>query len=602
MKRILILIIGLVGFISSHAQLMQTKEVFTHADTLRGSDNENRDWWDVMRYNIIVKPDYATKTIEGTTSILFFSKLRVYQKKREKGELPPEAIMVSTDKFMQIDLQQPLIVDSIKKKRYNIMALSQSDRQRISNNEEDSESEKVDFRRDSNIIYIQMSGESITQYDNDTNLYKIVIYYHGKPREAVNPPWDGGWVWTKDSLGNPWMSVAAQGLGASSWFPCKDIQSDEPDEGIRFEINCPDSLVAIGNGNGRIIGGINKEETSKSNPMVFFWKVKNPINTYDIIPYIGKYTNFDDTYQGEGGKLDLSYWVMPYNLEKAKKQFAQVKPMLQCFEYWFGKYPFYEDSYKLVEAPYLGMENQSNIAYGNKYINGYHGSDLSASGWGLKWDFIIIHESAHEWWGNSITSKDIADMWIHESFANYAETLYTEWLFGKEAGNEYCIGTRKRILNYKPIIGPYGVNKEGSGDMYYKGGNMIHNIRHIINNDSLFRNILRGLNTTFYHQTVTTEQIEAYINKHSGIDFQKIFDQYLRTTQIPTLTFVLDKSKQQVTLHWTNCVEGFNMPVTIPITSKHLTVTTQEQSFPLTKEELDWFTTKNLLNTYYIRL
>jgi len=279
-----------------------------------------------------------------------------------------------------------------------------------------------------------------------------------------------------------------------------------------------------------------------------------------------------------------------------------VKPMLQCFEYWFGKYPFYEDSYKLVEAPYLGMENQSNIAYGNKYINGYHGSDLSASGWGLKWDFIIIHESAHEWWGNSITSKDIADMWIHESFANYAETLYTEWLFGKEAGNEYCIGTRKRILNYKPIIGPYGVNKEGSGDMYYKGGNMIHNIRHIINNDSLFRNILRGLNTTFYHQTVTTEQIEAYINKHSGIDFQKIFDQYLRTTQIPTLTFVLDKSKQQVTLHWTNCVEGFNMPVTIPITSKHLTVTTQEQSFPLTKEELDWFTTKNLLNTYYIRL
>ena len=553
MKRILILIIGLVGFISSQAQLMQAKEVFTHADTLRGSDNENRNWWDVMHYYIIVAPDYSTKTIEGTC-IIEFKVLR-------------------EGKTMQIDLQDSLVIDQI----------------------ELFERQKTKSYRNTYIQFKKKDGVYLLTMPSNLENPSIEIKYHGKPREAVNPPWDGGWVWTKDSLGNPWMSVAAQGLGASSWFPCKDIQSDEPDSGAAVMIVFPDSLMFVGN-------GTKWKKNDFTNVNFKTWRVTNPINTYDIIPYIGKYTNFDDTYQGEGGKLDLSYWVMPYNLEKAKKQFAQVKPMLQCFEYWFGKYPFYEDSYKLVEAPYLGMENQSNIAYGNKYINGYHGSDLSASGWGLKWDFIIIHESAHEWWGNSITSKDIADMWIHESFANYAETLYTEWLFGKEAGNEYCIGTRKRILNDKPIIGPYGVNKEGSGDMYYKGGNMIHNIRHIINNDSLFRNILRGLNTTFYHQTVTTEQIEAYINKHSGIDFQKVFDQYLRTTQIPTLTFVLDKSKQQVTLHWTNCVEGFNMPVTIPITSKHLTVTTQEQSFPLTKEELDWFTTKNLLNTYYIRL
>ena len=553
MKRILILIIGLVGFISSYAQLMQEKEVFTHADTLRGSDNENRDWWDVMHYYVIVAPDYSTKTIEGTC-IIEFKVLR-------------------EGKTMQIDLQDSLVIDQI----------------------ELFERQKAKSYRNTYIQFVKKDGVYLLTMPSNLENPSIEIKYHGKPREAVNPPWDGGWVWTKDSLGNPWMSVAAQGLGASSWFPCKDIQSDEPDSGAAVMIVFPDSLMFVGN-------GIKWKKNDFTNVNFKTWRVTNPINTYDIIPYIGRYTNFDDTYQGESGKLDLSYWVMPYNLEKAKKQFAQVKPMLQCFEYWFGKYPFYEDSYKLVEAPYLGMENQSNIAYGNKYINGYHGSDLSASGWGLKWDFIIIHESAHEWWGNSITSKDIADMWIHESFANYAETLYTEWLFGKEAGNEYCIGTRKRILNDKPIIGPYGVNKEGSGDMYYKGGNMIHNIRHIINNDSLFRNILRGLNTTFYHQTVTTEQIEAYINKHSGIDFQKVFDQYLRTTQIPTLTFVLDKSKQQVTLHWTNCVEGFNMPVTIPITSKRLTVTTQEQSFPLTKEELDWFTTKNLLNTYYMRL
>ena len=424
MKRIFILIIGLVGFISSQAQLMQAKEVFTHADTLRGSDNENRNWWDVMHYYIIVAPDYSTKTIEGTC-IIEFKVLR-------------------EGKTMQIDLQDSLVIDQI----------------------ELFERQKTKSYRNTYIQFKKKDGVYLLTMPSNLENPSIEIKYHGKPREAVNPPWDGGWVWTKDSLGNPWMSVAAQGLGASSWFPCKDIQSDEPDSGAAVMIVFPDSLMFVGN-------GTKWKKNDFTNVNFKTWRVTNPINTYDIIPYIGKYTNFDDTYQGEGGKLDLSYWVMPYNLEKAKKQFAQVKPMLQCFEYWFGKYPFYEDSYKLVEAPYLGMENQSNIAYGNKYINGYHGSDLSASGWGLKWDFIIIHESAHEWWGNSITSKDIADMWIHESFANYAETLYTEWLFGKEAGNEYCIGTRKRILNDKPIIGPYGVNKEGSGDMYYKGGNTI---------------------------------------------------------------------------------------------------------------------------------
>ena len=553
MKKVLLLILCLTGYYTSPAQMMQERERFTKADTLRGSDNENRDWWDVLKYDIMVKPDYEQKTIEGTCTIRF--------KVLKEGET------------MQIDLKDSLMIDKV----------------------ELFEHLKTKGYRRTQIHFIKNDGVYLLTLPSKLENPSVEIKYHGKPREAVNPPWDGGWVWTKDSLGNPWMSVASQGLGASCWFPCKDIQSDEPDSGISLHLIVPSDLEAIGNGRS---GGVVHDEAHTN----IYWDVKNPINSYDIIPYIGKYANFNDTYKGEGGKLDLSYWILTYNLEKAKKQFTQVKPTLQCFEYWFGKYPFYEDSYKLVEAPYLGMENQSNVAYGNKYINGYHGTDLSATGWGLKWDFIIVHESAHEWWGNSITSKDIADMWIHESFANYAETLYTEWLFGKEAGNEYCVGTRKRILNDKPIIGPYGVNKEGSGDMYYKGGNMIHNIRHILNNDSLFRKILRGLNTTFYHQTVTTKQIEDYINKQSNIDFQKVFDQYLRTTQIPKLQFTLNKDKQTVTLNWTNCIAGFDMPISIPSTSKRLTVTAEEQTFTLTEEELNWFTAKNLLNNYYMEI
>ena len=289
----------------------------------------------------------------------------------------------------------------------------------------------------------------------------------------------------------PWMSVACQGLGASVWYPCKDHQSDEPDNGASLSIIVPDTLVAVGNGR------LKNKISNNNGTTTYTWEVKDPINNYNIIPYIGKYVNWSDTLQGEKGTLDLSYWVLDYNLEKAKKQFEQVKPMLRCFEYWFGPYPFYEDGYKLVESPHLGMEHQSAVAYGNGYQNGYRGMDLSGSGWGIKWDFIIVHESAHEWFANNITTKDIADMWVHESFANYSETLYTEWLFGKEAGNEYNYGIRRRIENDRPIIGPYGVNKEGSGDMYYKGGNMLQTIRHAINDDEKFRNILRGLNQNF---------------------------------------------------------------------------------------------------------
>ncbi len=548
-----------------HAQLLSPKDSFTKADTLRGSNNPNRDWWDVLNYNITVTPDFQNKTIKGHSSIIFK--------------------VLKPSRMMQIDLQDSLVIDKIHF-LHDTTSLS--------------------FSRVDGVYLVKMPELKI----NETPF--LVFDYHGKPKEAVNPPWDGGWIWTKDSLGNPWVSVACQELGASCWYPCKDLQSDKPDKGAYIHINLPDSLKGISNGNGGkmpdlchiniIIEGkpISRDTIKVKSINSFEWRVSNPINNYNIIPYIGKYTNFLDTIIGEGGQLNLSYWVLEYNLEKAKKQFAQVKPMLHCFEYWFGKYPFYKDSYKLVEAPYLGMEHQSAIGYGNGFKNGYRGTDLSSSGWGLKWDFIIIHESGHEWFGNSITANDIADLWIHEGFTMYSEVLYTQWLFGIEAANDYCVGLRKRILNDKPLIGPYGVNKEGSGDIYYKGANLIHNIRHIINNDTLFRQILRGMNSKFYHQSVSTQQIENYISQQSGIDFSKVFDQYLRTTQIPQLSYSLNKSDNKITIKWTNCIEGFNMPLTIPVSGKRITITTENKELSLSKEELNWIKKDTIERHYYI--
>ena len=542
LKKTLLLSVIMIAAIAVNltAQTLHQQHQFTHQDTLRGSLNPNRTWWDVLRYDIKVKPDFNSKTIQGEVKIIFKTTEHLRNEKVGSGRL------VNNEYKMQIDLQEPMIIDKIMKEDSALKGSHSS--LRI----EGTVTNELKFERNGNIAIVFM--HPLPLYAKNT-IDSVTIYYHGKPKEAIKPPWDGGWIWKKDSLNNPWMSVACQGLGASVWYPCKDHQSDEPDNGASLSITVPDTLVAVGN--GRL------KETRKNNDgtATWVWDVKNPINNYNIIPYIGKYSNFTETFNGEKGKLDCSYWVLNYDLSKAKEQFKQAALMLKCFEYWYGPYPFYEDSYKLVESPHLGMEHQSAVAYGNKFANGYLGRDLSGSGWGLKWDFIIVHESGHEWFANSITSKDLADMWIHEGFTNYSETLFTDCQFGNEAGNDYVIGTRKNIRNDIPIIGPYGVNMEGSGDMYYKGGNMLHTIRQAINNDSAFRKILRGLNTSFYHQTVTTQQIENYISKQSGIDFSKVFDQYLRTTQIPVLEYKLKDGK--LSYHWVGCVTGFNLPLKV---------------------------------------
>ncbi len=512
-----------IGLTQTQAQLLKEKKVYTHADTLRGTNGPGRVWWDVIKYDLHVKFNIEDSTISGWNVIQF--------KALKKGEV------------MQIDLQEPLIVDSIKFTFSDTLKIKRGVTARYYTN-----FKETDIKKDGNVYMIP-----IKEYGNGSYNF-ITIYYHGKPQIAKRPPWDGGLIWKKDANNNPWVSIACQGLGASVWYPCKDVQIDEPDS-AEMHITIPDSLVCVGN--GRLRGKINNGDGT----VTYDWAVVSPINNYCLIPYIGKYVHFNEMYKGEKGNLTMDYWVLDYNLEKAKKQFQDAPRMMKAFEYWFGPYPFYEDGYKLVDAPHLGMEHQSATAYGNGYLNGYNGTDLSGSGWGLKWDFIIIHESGHEWFANNITTKDIADMWVHEGFTNYSETLFTEYFYGKEAATDYVIGTRKRILNDIPIIGPYGVNKEGSGDMYYKGGNMLHTIRQVINNDALFRNILRGLNKTFYHQTVTTKQIEEYISTQSGNNFSKVFDQYLRTIQIPMLEYKQNKYKLQY--RYINCIKNFKLPLKI---------------------------------------
>lgn len=492
--------------------------VFTHADTLRGSNTPWRNWWDVTYYNLHVKINPADSSISGYNGITY----RVIN-------TPAQVAQTSSGNYiMQIDLMTPLLIDSM-----------------IQNGQ------SLPYRRDGNAFFVTLPSQQSIH-----SLQTITVYYHGKPRIAKMPPWDGGFIWDRDSLGNLWIATACQGVGASIWWPNKDYQGDEPDS-QNISITAPDTLVDVSNGRLR------KRTIHPDGTMTYDWFVNDPINNYDVAVNAGKYVHFMEMYNGLKGPLTLDYYVMPYHLEQAERQFQQAKSMLKCYEYWFGPYPWYKDGYKLVEDPYLGMEHQSCIAYGNHYENGYLGRDLSHTGWGLKWDFIIIHESAHEWFGNSITAKDIADMWVHESFANYAESLYTEFLFGKKAGEEYCIGTRKNVLNDKPIVGYYGVNDEGSGDMYYKGGNMLLAIRTIINNDEKFRDILHGLNATFYHQTVTGKQIEDYISKASGIDFSKVFQQYLTTTMIPEFDYYI--KGHELHYRWSNVVTDFNMPLKVTL-------------------------------------
>ncbi|WP_166924174.1 M1 family metallopeptidase [Flavobacterium poyangense] len=504
----------LISFATNAQGLLNKSETtFTHQDTLRGSITKERAWWDLKYYHLNVKVNPSKKTITGSNTIRY--------------------TVLSAGTKMQIDLQEPMQIYKVT---------------------QDGKEQK--FVRDGNAFFIELTA---AQKVGDKK--EIIVSFGGKPKEAINPPWDGGITWKKDKNGKDFIASSCQGLGASVWWPNKDHMYDEV-ENMLISVNVPGDLTDVSNGR---LQGVKKE---KDGTRTFNWYVANPINNYGVNINIGDYVHFSEKYKGEKGDLDCSYYVLRDNLDKAKEHFKDAPKMLKAFENWFGPYPFYEDSYKLVEAPYLGMEHQSSVTYGNEYKNGYLGNDLSGTGWGMKFDFIIIHESGHEWFANNITYKDIADMWIHESFTNYSESLFVEYYYGKEAGAEYVIGCRRNIQNDKPIIGNYEVNNEGSGDMYPKGANMLHTIRQIVNDDAKWKSILRGLNSTFYHQTVTTKQIEDYMNTQSGIDLSKIFNQYLRSTKIPVFEYMFKDG--QLGYHWTNCVNKFDMPVKVTVDGKEI--------------------------------
>jgi aminopeptidase N len=492
------------------AQLLSEKNNFTRQDTLRGSITPERAWWDLTYYHLDIKVNPDEKYISGKNTIQYK--------------------VLKNNSVMQIDLQTPLKITKVIQNRKELQVI-----------------------HDGNAHFIKLVDNQVIGAINN-----MEVYYEGNPKEAKNAPWDGGFSWEKDQNGNQFIATSCQGLGASVWWPNKDHMYDEVDS-MLISVNVPKNLINVSNGRLRKIEEFTDTKT-------YHWYVGSPINNYGVNVNIGDYVHFSEVYDGISGNLDMDYYVLRDNIEKAEEQFKDAPKMIKAFEHWFGPYPFYKDGYKLVEVPYLGMEHQSSVTYGNHYENGYLGNDLSGTGWGLKFDFIIIHESGHEWFANNITYKDIADMWIHESFTAYSENLFLDYYYGKQASAEYVIGTRSSIQNDSPIIGRYNVNNEGSGDMYYKGANMLHTLRQLIEDDEKWRQILRGLNRTFYHQTVTTKQIEEYLSKETGIDLTQFFNQYLRTTKIPTLEYSIEKNTLKY--RWTHVIDKFDMPLQVTIGNK----------------------------------
>lgn len=495
---------------------------FSKQDQLRGSVTPEREWWDVQHYALSLEVFPDSKSIKGSNVITFKA-------------------LAAGDR-MQIDLQPPLKVT------------------RVVHGDAD-----LKFEREGNVYWVQLD-EKIAKHTET----KVQVFYEGRPRQSTRPPWSGGFSWRKDDKGNPFIATTCQGIGASIWWPNKDHGYDEPDRGMDIQVTVPEALTAVANGRLKSMTHAEDKQTRTWN-----WQVTNPINNYGVNVNIGKYVSMPSTFDGEGGKLDIEYWVLEHQQEIARKQFREVPRTLQAFEHWFGKYPFYEDSYKLCVVPYLGMEHQSSVTYGNGFQNGYRGRDLSNTGVGMKFDFIVVHESAHEWWGNNISMKDAADMWIHESFANYAENLFVEYHFTEQEAQDYVIGCRALISNDIPIIGTYGVNKSGSGDMYYKGGNMLHTMRHMLNDDEKWRAVLRGLNSEFWHKTIGTAEFEAYMSRECGFDFACVFEQYLRTTKIPQLAY--EAGDGSVKVRWENVVPGFKVPVVVRINGQEHRVQVAEK-------------------------
>ena len=571
MKKVIYLFFVIVFVLQSKSNFVFAQHVktkFSRQDSLRGALRKERAY-DVKYYDLNLKIDIENQSIAGYNKITFQN--------------------IEVDSVLQLDLFEQFEIDSIVyHNQYTTQRFIQP-------------TKKLRNRREGNVIWVELPTEirnSLnTSKKNKTNEI-ITVFYHGKPQNAVNPPWDGGFTWNTKANEKPWVTVSCQGLGASSWFPLKDHLSDEPDS-VRMYIEVPKELFCVSNGD---LISINKE-TKDKDYFGYEWKTSYPISSYNMTLNIGDYVHFEDKYFYKVDKnkltnhtnkeksLRLDYYVIKGNEKKAKPFFeSQVKPMLEAFEHFFGEYPFKNDGYALVETPYWGMEHQSCVAYGNNYR-------LNPFGF----DFIIIHESGHEYFGNSISADDNAELWIHESFTTYSEALFVEYFQGKEKAIDYLLTQKPKIMNKDVILAPLGVNYNSwlGADMYYKGTWMLHSMRSVVGNDELWLQTIRDFYQTYKHSHINTEQVIQFFTRKTGRNLAPIFNFYLTNKDIPVLEYEIMEEDGKVFLSycWKLNEENkdrnsdFNMPVDVFWSGKKsfkLTPTTNTQKLDIS----NWFTKK----------
>jgi len=506
---ILLILAGLFWTIPLAAQpaFYQTY-TFTEADTLRGMLRPERTCYDVTFYELDIDIDPDKQYIEGHVDIHY-------------------RVMADFE-TLQIDLYDNMQIDKIE-----------------------FEGQKLDYRRKYNAVFVDFPRQAAGAGG------QFRVYYQGRPVEAENPPWDGGFVWRTDDQGKPWIGVACEGDGASLWWPNKDHLSDEPDS-MAIRVSVPRGLTCVANGRLRGLQDLGER-------VRYDWFVSYPINNYNATVNIADYAHWQEHYVAtDGDTLDLDYYVLSSNKEKAQKHFQQVSPVLTCFEGFFGKYPFWEDGYALVETPYLGMEHQGAIAYGNQYKRGYLGGMIPRD---MDWDYIIVHETGHEYFGNSVSCGDLAEMWIHESFTTYMEALYVECAYSYQDAVRYLESQRMYIYNREPILGPFDVNWEDweGSDHYYKGAWILHTLRHTLSDDDQWWRLLRG----FYKQQAisitTTQDFVRYVSQFTGVDYTTFFKQYLEYPDLPVFEYSLKEKGDKLILRcrWDSPVEAFAMPLRV---------------------------------------
>ena len=479
----------------------------------KGELNADRNAMKVHFYKLIIEPNIQTKTL--------------------KGEVIVNYIANNNHQKILLDLDSRYTIDEVV-----------------------SEGKTLKFERITNAFYVFFNSEILT----GANI-KVKIKYHGTPENSKNPPWTPGFAWKTDSLGNPWVGVTCEGYGASTWWPCKDHSAEEPDS-VELTVKSPEKLQGISN--GRLISSINKDGF-----LINTWKVTQPINLYNVTFYIGDYVHFSDSYVGVEGNLSLDYYVLKSNLEKAKKHFEQVKPMMQIFEKRFGAYPYYKDGYKLVESPYWGMEHQSAVAYGNNYKSGIY-----------DYDFIIIHESGHEWFGNSVSCSDHADLWIHETFTTYMESVFVEEVYGKEKMQEYLNKQRKRILLKNAMLAPYNENYNNHDvDVYFKGTWMLHTLRNWINNDSTWTVLMHDFYQKFKYTNSNTKDVLSFFTQNIPLNIGSFFEEYLNYPSIPNLTIQVKEKRNTIILKykWESKSKDFHLPIDIALKNRQLRLYPSQQ-------------------------